>query len=233
MNSISPVIHQNNFTFPTLSTRGNVALAFITLLMTAVLLMVINKPQLFASLFGRAQRLRPQPNEEQPQQEAQPQLSPYDLGILSNDPPDEFNLKVLHEKLDIRTMDGVVGIPQPGLNMLGICRTKGCANEGKLALVPTGFKPNRRLYGSLGYFEISITCSHSSCSLCKQIMDDDDVNDLVITSAHFRINSKFEGHNFDGAYSVPQNQTLRMHVRQFSYLHIEIQPLNFINTKLL
>ena len=129
MNSISPVINRNNLTFPTLFTRENVALVLITLVMTAVLLIVINKPQLFTSLFGRAQRQPPEPQWATP-----PSLA--DLGILSNDPPAEFDLFLLHKNLDTRNMEGVHGSLLPGLNMLGVCKTKGCASEGKLTTFP-------------------------------------------------------------------------------------------------
>ena len=224
MNSISPVINRNNLSLPTLSTRGNVALALITLVMTTVLLIAINKPQLFASLFGRAQR---QPLEPR----AQP--SPFELEILSNDPPAEFDLSVLHEKLDTRNMEGVHGTLVPGLNMLGVCKTKGCVSEGKLAIIPKGLISTGPFSPSTVFF-IDRECWTSKCTTCQCELSGHDVSDIAITETFFEIYGETtSGFNIRQSFGINRGDVIRINIQDFEFLHFTLEPLKCTKEKLL
>ena len=219
MNSIIPFFNINNFTLPAqltpirdrLGPRGSTVLALISLLMTLALVVVIKQPQFLSSLLGRVKRPIPPPATENLP--------------LSNHKPVEFDLSPLEKTLDVRIERDFRGTPFPGLNMLGICRQDGCKNKDQLVLVPKGLIPHKPLY-------ICKECLETCCPACQRNMDDQDVNDILITETFFLIKAFTSRGEVMGNYGIHKGKLIRINVQKLKYLHLTLTPLEVTLSKL-
>lgn len=147
--------------------------------------------------------------------------------ILSNNPPPECDISNIKDILPVREMtEDIEGIPLPGLNMLGICKTHNCPNKDKLAVIPQGFNCEDCESYPDGSFDISEVCSKTRCPSCKQKGLYKNINDIVLTGVICKIASvNTRGVKTDKEYSIKNTENVIVNIENFISFHITLKPL--------
>ena len=150
------------------------------------------------------------------------------INQISNDRPIEFDLSVLYRNLDRRNMDGVDVTLQPGLNMLGICRTQACPDAGNPVVVPWswGFQPNEIL-------DINEVRCKSNCPRCLSVLAWEDITEMVLTETCFKVEAMSAARfRIDQQFGIHRGDFIRINIAGFRYLHVTLNPLEVSKTKL-